>query len=333
MEKMWALLVPLSESWTTPVQKAPLKFDDSVWDEIVKEASAAGINTIVFDLLDGICWGSYPELNLPGAWTRARLRKEIKRLKDLGIRAIPKLNFSAFHDSWLGEYGNMISTNTYYKVCRDLIYEAAELFEHPEYIHLGMDEEGIGVGNDVPDNRITIVRKGEAMWHDLRYLIDCVSDTGAKAWIWHDLFFDKPEEFSKHFSTEEIVISPWYYGGFKPEHYCAIADRQVTIDYYSQDKFKGMNLTYVEEDPWHTDVRGKMIPYAKYGYKYIPCGSWIQRCEYNYEDMIEYFTEGMEEEQIIGFFASAWRPVTEENKDEIVKNIRLFGKAKKKINS
>lgn len=68
------------------------------------------------------------------------VHQEIKA-SDLGIKLIPKLNFSATHDAWLGEYERMVSTKTYYTVCQDIINEIYEVFEHPDYIHLGMDEE------------------------------------------------------------------------------------------------------------------------------------------------------------------------------------------------
>ena len=331
MEKMWALLIPLSRSWEMPERAENRIFDESVWEEIVAELSHSAVITVVFDLLDGMRYQSHPELALPGAWSRERMKEEIRRLKAMGIRSIPKLNFASVHDSWMGEYGNMVSTSIYYRVSRELILEAAELFDHPQYIHLGMVEEGIGAGDCILDNRLNIIRRGKAMWKDLRFLMDCVQEAGAIPWIWHDLPFDRPEVFAKEFAGRDLLVSPWYYGGLKPEHYCAIADRQVTIDYYSQPRFQGMNLTYVEEDPFHTNFRAKALPCAEqYGYKYVPCGSLIQKCYENYNDMVEYFA-GMPEEQLVGFIASAWRPLTETNKEDILQNIHALSKAKYKI--
>lgn len=331
MEKMWALLIPLSRSWELSQKPDTRTFDEAVWEAIVEELPHSPINTVVFDLLDGVQYQSHPELALPGAWTPEKMKAEIRRLKELGITAIPKLNFAAIHDSWLGEYGNMISTSIYYRVCRDLILEAAEIFDHPSYIHLGMDEEGVGDGDYIRNHCLNIIRRGTAMWKDLQYLIDCVRETGAIPWIWHDLTFDDPEGFASHFAEQELLISPWYYANLKPEKFRAIADRQVTIDYYSHPRFRGLDMVYVEDDPFHSNFRAQALPCAqKYGYKYVPCGSLVSKCYDNYDDLMEYFA-GMPEEQLVGFIASAWRPLTETNKEDILQNIHALSKAKYKI--
>ena len=227
-ELMWGLLVPLSKNWE-PTQCGPM-FDDSVWEAVVEQAAKSGINTIIFDLLDGFCYGSHPEIALETAWSRERLRREIERLKALGIQAIPKLNFSATHDGWLKEYERMLSTPVYYKVCRDLITEVAEIFDHPRYIHLGMDEENPKCAKA---SQLAVYRHKELLWHDLQFYFDCVRDTGARPWIWADPRFEYPEEFSKHVKSGDVVLSPWMYSAIKKEHYTPITSRQVYIDYYS----------------------------------------------------------------------------------------------------
>jgi len=118
-----------------------LTFDDSTWDYMLKEMSAAGINMVVIDLGDGVQYESHPEISVKNAWTTARLRNEIMKMRKMGLEPIPKLNFATTHDIWLGEYSRMVSTKTYYTVCRDLIAEVIALFDKPRYFHLGMDEE------------------------------------------------------------------------------------------------------------------------------------------------------------------------------------------------
>ena len=70
-----------------------------------------------------------------------RLRKELARLRKLGLEPIPKLNFSTTHDLWLGPYSRQVSATIYYKVCEDLIDEVTGLFDKPRLFHLGYDEE------------------------------------------------------------------------------------------------------------------------------------------------------------------------------------------------
>ena len=180
-KKIWAILVHLSMSqWAQKYDT--LEFDDGMWDYIVEESEKTGINTIVLDVGDGIELGSHPEIACKGAWSRSRLRRELERCRSKGIDLIPKLNFATIHDVWLGQYHYMVSTPTYYRVCRDLIKEVYELFDRPKYIHIGMDEEDEKHAK-MSAIDLAVYRKGELYWHDIRFLVDCVKDTGAMPWM------------------------------------------------------------------------------------------------------------------------------------------------------
>jgi len=75
-----------------------LRWDDKLWDDLTKQIVAAGGNQVVFSLGDGIRYDSHPEIAVEGAWTPAEMRAEKRRLADLGITLVPKLNFSTGHD-------------------------------------------------------------------------------------------------------------------------------------------------------------------------------------------------------------------------------------------
>ena len=76
--------------------------------------------------------------------------------------------------------------------------------------------------------------------------------------------------------TEDVVLSPWQYNALKEEHYTPVASRQVYIDYYDKPRYKGLNIQYVEDDPWLVKYR-KMLPkYLEKGYKVFPCMSEAQ---------------------------------------------------------
>jgi len=325
-EKMWALLVPLSKNWE-PKQCGRL-FDDGIWEKVVTEAVNSGVNTIVFDLLDGICYGSHPEIALEGAWTRQRMRQEIRRLKELGIQAIPKLNFSATHDGWLGRYERMLSTPTYYKVCRDLITEAAELFDHPKYIHLGMDEED---ARHAKVSQLAVYRHKELLWHDLQFYFDCVRDTGATPWIWADPCFEYPEDFRKQIQTDDLVLSPWMYNAIYPEHLTPVSSRQVYVDYYSKEPYASLNMQFVEEDPFVIRFMNHALPCINDGYTVIPCVSTVNRCRYNAVDTLRYFKENADSERVVGFITSPWQALIPQKEGLILQDIRVFGKAKQEI--
>ena len=296
-------------------QEAPaLEFEDATWQRIVEKAVELGFNQIVLDLGEGVHYASHPELAHPGAWTRERVREEVRSLKEKGIALIPKFNFSACHHLWLGDYRRMLGLPEYYRVCRDLISEVYDLFDKPEYIHIGMDEEG--------DTRffrnmdLVAYRQGELLWHDLQFLLDCVRDTGAMPWIWADIAFLEPEEFRKRIKPGSVMLSPWNYRGLKEEHYTPIAG-SIYEDYY-----KGTGYTYVEVDPLCVRYMENSIPTAKDGYDIVPCASVIWT-EYNADDVVEYFMQNMTD-HTAGFMVAPWQTTTGEFEDEIIKNMEAL---------
>ena len=144
-EMIRALLVHLSGSFSGGGAKkwinTPLNeyFDENVWRSTVDAAAEAGMNTIVLEVIDGVKYDSHPEISRADAYSKDWMREQVKLCREKGIALIPKLNFSATHDMWLGEYARMLSTSVYYRVTRDLIEEVYELFDHPAYISLSKD--------------------------------------------------------------------------------------------------------------------------------------------------------------------------------------------------
>ena len=86
------------------IYRPELRFDRSLWDDLLKKMQQAGMNMVVIDLGDGVKYESHPEIAVKGAWSTAELRSELQRMRSLGLEPIPKLNFSTTHDAWLGKY-------------------------------------------------------------------------------------------------------------------------------------------------------------------------------------------------------------------------------------
>lgn len=296
-----------------------LPFCDEMWEKVVHGAKEAGLNTIVMDLCDGVQYASHPEISMPGAWSHGRVRKELARCKELGITLIPKLNFSTGHRMWLGQYGRMISTPEYYRVCADLIREVYELFEGPKYIHIGMDEETRWVCELADD--LVVYRKGKLMWHDLRFLIDCVHDVGAKPWIWADILFAHAEEFKAHIDAEELVVSPWYYNAFKEAHYTPLS----LMDPTGEGEYAKNGLKYIEQIPQKARLRQVAGPLLKEGYTYVPTGSVYWHNMYNMPETVEYF-EGYapRKEQILGYLTAPWKPMMSEYWEDFSESFRTM---------
>lgn len=301
-DKLWAILVHLSlNMWGE--YHSPLSFDEDMWTYILQESTRIGLNTIVLDVGDGVQYKCHPEISVEGAWSAERVHAEITRCKELGIRLIPKLNFSATHHLWLGKYARMVSTDAYYQVVKDLIEEIYELFEQPEFIHIGMDEENYNLQSS---RDFICFRQGELLWHDMNYLMDCVIAAGARPWIWACPLFDHTEEYLKHVEAKKAVISPWYYKALLEEHWSLVEDYPEYVEYYKQPRFAGMHLKYLEDDPFYANVRAKAIPLMEKGFDYIPCGSVYERFDCNHSDLLKYFRDRAPDDQILGYMSAPW---------------------------
>ncbi|NQU41833.1 Tat pathway signal protein [bacterium] len=185
-----------------------LRFDYSLWKDVTKGMAESGFNMVVIDLGDGVRYESHPEIAVKKAWSVDRLRRELERLRKLGLEPIPKLNFSSTHCTWLGPYYRMISTPKYYEVCRDLIDEVCAIFGNPRYFHLGMDEETWRVAQW---HRFVVLRQHDLWWEDLYFLVNRVEKHGARAWMWADMGRDWPDVYFDKM-PKSVLQSNWHYG-------------------------------------------------------------------------------------------------------------------------
>jgi hypothetical protein len=238
--------------WREYAPTDTLRCEPVFWREIVGTAAKAGVNMIVVDLLEGVRYRSHPELAIKGSWSPEMLREELARMRELGIEPIPKLNFSTAHDTWLGEYGRMVSTSVYYEVCSDLIAEAISLFDKPRFLHLGMDEE---TAEHQRDYAHATIRQHELWWHDLAFLVSEVEKAGVRAWVWSDYEWHHPELFYAHM-PRSVLQSNWYYDdAFGPT-----VDRAKTYD--------NLDMRYYDQIPtgsnWHyPDNFVKTVEYCR----------------------------------------------------------------------
>ncbi len=321
-KKLWGLLVHLTMDSESALADG-LPFDEGMWDWTLENAVKAGYNTIVLSVGNGIEFGSHPEIAAKTAWSRKRVREEIAKAGAMGLALIPEFNFSACHCDWLGKYARMISTEEYYHVCNDLIREIYEIFEHPAYIHLGMDEED---DEHARGNRrgLGIFRHGDLYWHDLRFLLDCVEATGATPWIWYDPTVVSYERYMKTVDPSRIVLSPWYYDALKEENF-------VPFSEYPWDKtpYNGLDLQYIEDIPKLKEFRECIIPRMADGHRYIPC-SWSYM-KGNTAELAEYFKKDAPYDQILGHLVAVWCATKWENKARFEAAFREFGEVKPKL--
>ncbi len=317
-DKKWTLMVYLSSNqWGTVFSE--LNFDEEMWDWILEEAPKSGFNHILLDVGDGIQYHSHPEVSTKGAWSHRRVHKELARCREKGLTVIPKLNFSSFHCNWLKQYARMISSDIYYKVAADLIREVYDVFEKPEYIHIGMDEEDI---NMAKNREYAICRHGELYWHDLRYLVDSVTDTGAKAAIWYDAAFVKPEEYRRRFETDEILLCPWYYWSLDPAKFTKMKD------FPFKGQFDHLGLDVIEDLPRLKNFRELGIAFAKEGQTYLPTSN--PNMPNNVYEFMKYMTAAPDE-RILGHIVAPWRHTVLESKPNFENALAKFVEAKAEL--
>lgn len=267
--------------------KPVLGTDKQVWKEVTEKAVEYGFNTVLISTADGVRYASHPEIAVEGAWEVSELKEELRRLREIGLTPIPQLNFSAGHDIWLGEYSRMVSTPIYYQVVRDLIHEVIDIFDHPQFFDVSMDEE-----SNIIQKRMDFVcyRQFDLYWHDLCYLHDCIREKGVRPWMCCDAFVHHPEEFVRHV-LKDTVVMPWYY-----------------LNYYEDPS---MPLPKPNSDPEHYNefMLGKIASYTKLpenGYDIIPFLSNVYQ-DFSIHHSIRYTAENVPKDKLLGFLiAPTW---------------------------
>ncbi|MBN1401114.1 MAG: Tat pathway signal protein [Anaerolineae bacterium] len=252
------------------VYRSHLRFDVPFFRELLPQLAAAGANLLVIDLGDAVLYDSHPEIAVQGAWTPAKLRDELARVRDHGLEPIPKLNFSTAHDAWLGPYARCVSSPAYYTVCRDLIDETIALFDGPRFFHLGMDEE---TAQHQRHYAYAVLRQHELWWRDLMFYVNQVEAAGARAWVWSDYVWHHPEAFYANM-PRSVLQSNWYYR------------TEFAPDLERVEAYDGLEAQ---------------------GYDQVPTGSnWLDPS--NLPQMVRYCRERIAPDRLLGFLQTVWKP-------------------------
>ena len=272
-----------------------LRFDEAVWRRLTDRMVQKGFNAVVMDLGEGCIYPSHPELAVKGSWSAERLQKELARLRGIGIEPIPKLNFSTCHDTWLKEYGRMVSTPEYYRVCADVIRDVCEIFDKPRLLHLGYDEENFG---NQRKYAYAVVRQGELWWHDFLFFVKTVEKLGMRPWIWSDYIWRHKDEFLSRM-PKSVMQSNWYY--------------RQWFDFESIPKERRVHLE-------------SFLTLEKAGFDQIPCGSnWA--CDENIAGLVRFCRKNIAPERLKGFLMTTWGPTLPNHEAKLLRGIDLAAAA------
>ena len=277
---IWAALFHLgSNMWDDYMALDHVQFDEKVWRTLTGRMVEVGMNMVVIDLGEAIKYPSHPEIAVKGSWEIDRFRMELARLRAMGLEPIPKMNFSASHDVWLGEYHRMIATEPYYRVCSDLIRDVAEIFDHPRFLHLGFDEEFTELQGKY---LYSVARQGELWWHDFLWFVKETEKAGMRPWIWSDYAWHYHDIFYKRM-PRSVLQSNFYYS--------ACFDMETLKARSKTGRSVTMVKTYEDLD--------------KAGFDQIPCGSnW--ECDTNFAGMVKHCRKVCSSERLKGFLMTPW---------------------------
>ena len=298
---MWAYLAHFGmKLWERRCHYTDLKVDDSMWLSLTDRMAERGLNVLLVDLAEGMVYPSHPELAVKGSWEPERMRDEIARLKKMGILAVPKLNFSASHDQWLGPWRKYLSTPEYFRVCREVIADVAAVFDESPLFHIGYDEETFRI-QDVNKFPYVRLRRGDLWWHDFLWFVDEVQGYGMRPWIWSDYCWTHKDEFLARMSRT-VLQSNWYYG------------REF-------DLAKLPEGTRPEVETYETLEKRK--------YDQVPCGSTYS-CDENFGKTVAHCRARIGSGRLKGFLMAPWYYRTQEDKREkILKSIDIAGEVVK----
>ena len=289
---LWANLLQLGENmWNDKKPHDTLQCDERVWEDLTGRMSKIGMNMLVIDIAEGMEYPSHPELAVKGSWSPDRMKKELARLRKLGLEPVPKLNFSACHDIWLKEYSRMVSTPTYYKVVADLIRDTCEIFGRPRFFHIGMDEETYRVQRDY---EYVACRQGDLWYKDLDFYRREVERHGARAMMWSDQAWSEPP-FAKNVA-KSIVQNNWYYWNDVPK-----LEAQSLLP--RPDDEKKTDDAMFE---WsHLQQLRAFRELDEAGFNQMPCATnWNNR--ENMGQVVDYCLKHIAPERLLGFLFTPW---------------------------
>ena len=266
-----------------------LRFDYPVWEKVTGALVDNGFNTVLIDLAEGVVYDSHPELAADGALTKDELRAELARLRKIGLTPIPKLNFSTTHSAWLQNYAYMVGTDRYYGVVRDLIEEVIDLFDTPEFFHLGLEEEDYESQKTQP---VAIVRAPYKKCEDAQFMFDIVRAKGVRPWIWADLNtvngFGGEKAFREAVATD-VMLSNWVYS--------RIARTPAEFDHYKT--------------------------LSDWGYEQVPTSS-IAGWHFNNYDTIDFCSKNVDKKLLAGHMEAPWCFCVERRYYSLMNNIVNF---------
>lgn len=320
--KMWAFLIHLgSNMWfkkgfyygdsiqdeEEPIYHDKMWCDRDTWRKVTDFLPSCGINTLLIDMGEAVRLDSHPELAIEGSWSKEEFRQELARLRSIGLTPLPKYNFSAGHNAWLKDYAYMIGTDIHNRVCKDIIEETIDLFDTPEFFHLGLEEEDpVNQGRQPEGGQpVIIIRTPRKKTSDALELFDTCLSRGVRPWIWADYksvdHFGGEKAFRANIPTS-VLMSNFYYS--------SIPNCPTVFDDLPNARF------YRDLNDW--------------GYEQVPTSStWEYHL--NSKMTMRLFNEKIGTDHVRGFMTASWFHTTPRKYYALLNDAFTFYNARKDI--
>jgi len=195
--------------------------------ELIERMARWGFNTLWWHFSDdqgfALKLDGHPELATPYAFTKAKMRRLIRRAGELGIDVVPEVESlgHARYVTRLPRYahladGGKLGFNAMcpshpdtLKLLREIIGEVAGLFQSP-YVHAGLDEVSFG---DCP--RCTRRARGRPAWflyaEHVKAVRDIVASLGKRMIMWADHVESEPALLKV--IPKDVILAHWQYVG------------------------------------------------------------------------------------------------------------------------
>lgn len=285
-----------------------LACNKEVWRKVTDFLPTCGFDTLLIDMGEGVKLDRHPELAIEGSWSKEEFMAELERLRSIGLTPLPKFNFSCGHNAWLKDYAYMVGTETYDKVCVDVVEETIEMFGNPEFFHLGMEEETLKNQRVQP---VAIVRSPLKKIRDCNLLFDVCRSKGVRPWIWVDPdtieAFGGDEMFQKYIG-KDVLISNWYYGRFQT---------------YAPGSPFG-------DKPHDAACKELYVKLGEWGYEQIPtCSTWSTPA--NDKGTMRFCKNNVKEGSVKGYMTASWLTTTQAMYYGLLHDAQIFGYAYKAV--
>jgi hypothetical protein len=193
--------------------------------QFIDFAADRGIDTLLWHFTDdqgcSLQFDRVPGIASPNAYTKAEMRDLVRYAKGRGVAVVPELaslghcryltRLPAYHHLSEGDDGPFsgmcpVSVDTR-RVLRDLIEEACEVFEGPDF-HVGLDEVNIG-GHPLTRAALRKRTRGQLLADHVRFVHGVVTAAGKRMWMWADGLLAHPEMLAD--VPRDVVACNWQY--------------------------------------------------------------------------------------------------------------------------